>query len=493
MFPDAKSPVRRRQRTTTPAASDAEPRNTAHHNLRLHIQYVPTTDLKPPKRQLRKHSQRQLQLIQASIADYGFLNALLINADNEIVCGVARWVAAGELKLDQVPVIVVEHLTPEQLRVYRVLENRLGDLSEFDLAELKLEFTELEDLDCGLNLEGTGFSTSEIDDLVSGKDPEFRGDADLEVAGPAVTTLGDLWQLGDHRLLCGNSLEEASFEALMGNEKAGMVFGDPPYNVPAKAISGMGKHQHRDFAMAAGEMSPAQFTSFLKTNFALIKTFSVEGAIVYQCMDWKHMREMLAAGYEVFDELKNVVVWAKPSAGMGTFYRSQHEFVFVWKSGTAPHVNNFGLGDSGRYRSNVWSGYKGNSGFHRDRDDELAAHPTVKPWSLVADAIRDCSKRKAIILDPFGGFGTTMIAAERTGRKARLIELDPLYCDASLRRWEKVSGKTAILAAAGQTFAEVAASRGICIDHYAGDEDDGEFGETDSDAGNADGTDEEGA
>ncbi len=180
------------------------------------------------------------------------------------------------------------------------------------------------------------------------------------------------------------------------------------------------------------------------------------------------MGEMLAAGEQEYTELKNLVIFNKQSAGMGTFYRSQYELIFVWKNGTAPHVNNFGLGETGRYRSNVWS-YKGNSGFHRDRDADLASHPTVKPWSLVADALRDCSKRGAIVLDPFGGSGTTLIAAERTRRMARLIELDPLYCDVTIRRWEKLTGLEAVLAATGQTFADVAAERGVSA-HSVDDE-----------------------
>jgi hypothetical protein len=201
-----------------------------------------------------------------------------------------------------------------------------------------------------------------------------------------------------------------------------------------------------------------EFTGFLRTSFDLLARFSIDGSIHFQCMDHRHLREMLKAGYGVYSELKNLVVWKKHSAGMGSFYRSQHELVFVWKNGTAAHINNFGLGETGRHRSNVWE-YRGNAGFHSERDDELACHATVKPWSMVADAIRDCSEPGGIILDPFGGSGTTLIAAERTRRRARLVELDPLYCDVTVRRWERLTGKDAVLSTTGETFRQLEAAR----------------------------------
>lgn len=436
-----------------------------HSNIRLETRYVPPGELKPPKRILRKHSDRQVKLIGASITEHGFVNPILVNSDNQIVSGYGRWLAATALGMSQVPVIEISHLSSEQLRIYAIGDNRIAEQSEFDLDELRIELKELEGLDLDLKLELTGFATSGIDDLLGVTVTEAADPVDdaTEVQAVAITRLGDLYQLGDHRLICGNSLEAATFDVLLGDEKAGMVFADAPYNLSSKTISGMGKHKHSDFAMAAGEMSVTEFTEFLATSFRRLVEYSVDGSIHFQCMDWRHMGEMLAAGKTEYNELKNLVVYAKPSAGMGTFYRSQHELIFVWKNGTASHVNNFGLGDTGRFRSNLWSAYKGNSGFHRDRDKELASHPTVKPWSLVADAIRDCSKRGAIILDPFGGAGTTLIAAERTRRKARLIELDPLYCDVTIRRWEKLTGCEAVLSATGQTFAELAEERGIDV------------------------------
>lgn len=468
-----KSQIRTRKRVQPAPASNPDfSCNGLHDDLRIAIRYGRSDELKPPKRILRKHSNRQIEMIKALIRGHGFNNPILVNSTNEIVSGYGRWLAATALGMTVVPVIVLEHLTQEQLRLFAIADNRIAEQSEFDLDELKLELADLDALD--LNLDLTGFTTSETDDMLVAPDEEPPTGGD-RVKAVAITRLGDHWQLGDHRLICANSLEADTFQALLGSEKAAMVFADAPYNQPSSAISGMGKHQHADFAMAAGEMSKAEFTTFLATSFKRLVGHSEDGSIHFQCMDWRHMGEMLAAGEQEYTELKNLVIYNKQSAGMGTFYRSQHELIFVWKNGKAPHTNNFGLGETGRHRSNVWT-YKGNSGFHRGRDEELAAHPTVKSTNLVADAIRDCSKRGAVILDPFGGSGTTLLAAERTRRKARLIELDPIYCDVTIHRWEKLTGKVAVLAGTGQTLLAVAKERGVLLadpDAAADDEEGG--------------------
>jgi len=278
-------------------------------------------------------------------------------------------------------------------------------------------------------------------------------------ASQAITRQGDLWTLGRHLLLCGDAKSEASIAQVMSGCKADMIFTDPPYNLKIDGhVSGLGATHHREFAEASGEMSKAGFTSFLSQSLSLAAGACRDGAIAYVCMDWRHLGEALAAGYETFSELKNLCVWAKTNGGMGTFYRSQHEMVLVWKVGTAPHTNTFGLGDKGRYRTNVWT-YPGVNTFKSDRMEELKSHPTVKPVALVSDAIRDVSNRGEFILDTFGGSGTTLIAAEKTGRRARLIELDPVYCDITIWRWEKVTGKQAILSGTGETFENVKATR----------------------------------
>ena len=320
---------------------------------------------------------------------------------------------------------------------------------------------ELESVDYHIEL--TGFDTAELDVMQeaaaavdAAADP---ADQMPEAELSAVSRTGDLWLLGPHRLLCGNSLEEESFEQLLGADRAGLVICDMPYNVPINGhVSGLGKVRHREFAYASGEMSSPEFTGFLTTAMSLMARYSVPGSIHFQFMDWKHAGEMLEAGKAAYTEFKNLVVWDKQTAGMGSLYRSQHELVFVFKNGDAPHVNNVELGRHGRHRSNVWS-CPGMSGFGRGRDELLAMHPTVKPVRLLADAIRDCSKRGGMVMDPFAGSGSTILAAERTRRRAAAIEIDPRYVDTAVRRWQTFTGMAAVLAGDRRSFAELAVER----------------------------------
>jgi DNA modification methylase len=294
----------------------------------------------------------------------------------------------------------------------------------------------------------TGFETAEIDLLISELNEDTPDDADevptIDRSVPAVSRPGDLWRISDHLLLCGDALKKDSYVTLLGAQKAQMVFTDPPYNVAiAGNVSGLGKVKHREFAMASGEMSAHEFTEFLKTAFMRLADFSTNGSIHFICMDWRHIRELLEAATKPYSELKNLCVWSKTNAGMGSLYRSQHELIFLFKKGTAPHVNNVELGRFGRNRTNVWN-YPGVNTFGKDRGTELAMHPTVKPVALVADAILDCSKRGGIILDVFAGSGATLIAAEKTGRRGYGIEIDPHYTDIIIRRFDDVYGLKAV-------------------------------------------------
>jgi DNA modification methylase len=297
----------------------------------------------------------------------------------------------------------------------------------------------------------------------SSPDPEHGADdavPPLTDAVSAVTRSGDLWLLGRHRLLCGDSRNLETFGHLLGNERADLIFADPPYNVPIDGhVCGLGRIRHREFAMGVGEMSREVFTAFLRQTLGHAASRCRDGAIAFICMDWRHMGELLSAGQAVFSELKNLCVWNKTNGGMGTFYRSKHELVFVFKVGNAPHTNTFGLGGTGRYRTNVWD-YAGVNSLRPGRNEEAAMHPTVKPVALVAEGIKDCSRRGEVVLDPFAGSGSTLIAAHKTGRRARLVEFDPAYCDRILRRFEQVTGKPAVLAATGQPFEVVAEERG---------------------------------
>ncbi len=280
-------------------------------------------------------------------------------------------------------------------------------------------------------------------------EPSFEGP---DRSKPAVSVPGDLWRLGDHLLLCGDALKQESYAVLMGDDRAEMVFTDPPYNLPiAGHVSGLGKIKHDDFAMACGEMSGSEFTGFLRIALGHMADFSIDGSLHYLCMGWGHAYELLDAGRGVYSELKNLCVWNKTNGGMGSFYRSKHELVFVFKNGTAKHINNVELGRYGRNRTNVWD-YAGANSLSSDRANDLALHPTVKPVALVADAILDASKRGGIILDPFAGSGSTLLAAEETGRRAYAIELDPYYVDTIIGRFQKGTGKEAVIADSGLPF-----------------------------------------
>jgi DNA modification methylase len=339
----------------------------------------------------------------------------------------------------------------------------LAEKAGWDREILAIELQALVTLDFEVEL--TGFETAEVDLILeeateaSGERGGREDETPAYKAGPAVTRPGDLWELGPHRLLCADARDPKAYVRLLGSAKAEFVFTDPPYNVPIDGhVCGLGRIRHADFAMGCGEMSEAEFKSFLEAVFALMADNTVDGAIHQVCMDWRHIPEMLAAGNAVYQELKNLCVWNKSNAGMGTFYRSKHELVFVWKSGTAPHINTFELGQYGRSRSNVWE-YAGLNNLKPGRLEELAMHPTVKPVALVADAIKDCSRRNGLVLDPFAGSGTVLIAAERTGRRARALEIDPHYVDVAVRRWENYTGKAAVLAATGSTFEEITEER----------------------------------
>lgn len=431
--------------------------NAAPHNLE--ITYREVSDLRPFEGNARRHSRKQLAQISASIRKFGFTNPVLITDDDLILAGHGRVEAAKSLGMSEIPTVRLSQMTEADRRAYVIADNKLALNAGWDAEVLAGEMQAL--IEIGFDVELTGFSLAEIDLTIAEAEQGRPGGRDKNedrippLATTAVTRPGDLWLLGRHRLLCGDAREANSYQVLMGDERAQLIFTDPPYNVPIMGHAcGLGRTHHREFAMAAGEMTAAQFTSFLTSTLGRGASYCANGSIAYVCMDWRHIAELGQAGRAVFNELKNICVWNKTNGGMGTFYRSKHEFVFVFKVGDAPHLNTFGLGDSGRYRTNVWD-YPGVNSPRARRSSELEMHPTVKPVALVKDAILDCSRRGAIVLDMFGGSGTTMVAAERTGRTACLIECDPLYCDVIVRRYEDLTGRPATLEATGQEFATV--------------------------------------
>ncbi|PWK54602.1 DNA modification methylase [Silicimonas algicola] len=416
----------------------------------------------------RRHTKKSIRKLADGIAQFGFVIPIVIKSDGTIIAGHGRVEAAKTLGMAMVPAVVVDHLSDTQVRALRIADNKLASLSEWDEDNLRIEFAELSELvldgtlDFDLTL--TGFEMGEIDFRLAGPSgsaeaaPEIVEFPDTEAR--AITRQGDLWSLGRHSLLCGDSLEATTYARLLAGTTPRMAFTDPPYNVPVQGhVRSGGATAHREFAMASGEMTADEFYSFLATMFARLREVLPPGAIAMVCMDWRHIQELIRAGKAAGFELINLCVWNKSNGGMGSLYRSKHELVCIFKRPGAPHVNNVELGRHGRNRTNVWD-YAGVNSFGKGREADLADHPTVKPTALVADALMDVTDRGDVVLDCFGGSGSTLLAAESTGRVARLIELDPLYCDVAIRRWQEMTGEEAVLDATGESFAEIRGARG---------------------------------
>jgi DNA modification methylase len=408
--------------------------------------------LAPAPRNARTHSAKQLRQISESIRAFGFTNPVLVDGAGQVIAGHGRLAAAQTLGLSEVPTLCIDWLSAEQQRAYVIADNRLAEKAGWDRELLALELGELGALEIDVTL--TGFDLREIELIIDAGDAAAEDDEVPELAaGPAVCRAGDQWQLGRHRLRCGDALDHASYRLLMGRDKARLVVTDPPYNVPISGhVSGLGKVRHREFVQGSGELSEAAFTRFLERSLDAMAKVSRDGSLHYVFMDWRHLPELLGAGRAIYDDWLNLCVWAKNNAGMGSLYRSQHELVTVFKKGKRPHINNVELGSNGRHRTNVWN-HAGANSFSANRAEELAWHPTVKPVEMICDIIKDASDQGEIVLDGFGGSGTTLIAAEHCGREARLLELDPLYCDVILRRYQAAFGKLPVLTQTSETFA----------------------------------------
>lgn len=414
-------------------------------------------------RNARVHPESQIKKLVALIIQFGFISAVLIDESFNIIAGHARVQAALRAGLEKIPAIMISGLTEVAKTALALADNRVSEDAGWNL-ELVAEQLRFIDQSLEFGTELTGFESPEIDLLIGDSASAGAPDADdtldeVNHSKSATTRLGDLWLMNNHRLLCADSRDAYSFRQLLRHDAADMVFTDSPYNVAIDGhVCGSGSIKHREFAMATGEMTPEEFTAFLITVFGLCAKFSRDGSLHYLFCDWRHLPEFLKAAQSTYTEYKNLCCWSKTNAGLGSFYRSQHELVLVFKSGNAPHTNNIQLGKFKRNRSNVWV-YAGVNTFKKDRMEELAAHPTVKPIALVADAIKDCTRRGNIILDPFGGSGTTLLAAERTGRKSRLIEIDPIYVDVTIDRWQRMTGNVARLAGSKLSFDEIAQHR----------------------------------
>ncbi len=423
----------------------------------ISIHHRPLADLQLDPRNPRAHSKRQIKQIAKSIQAFGFNVPVLIDAQLKVIAGHGRVLACRELGWTEVPTISLAHLSPAQAQAFMIADNRLTENSTWDDRLLAESLQELSIQNLDFSLDAIGFDMGEIDVRIQGLDiPPDEDPADIlpPPSPTAVTALGDLWLLGPHRILCADSRQPESYDRLMAGHLAGVVFEDPPYNVRIDGhVGGQGAIRHREFAMAAGEMTEAEFIAFLTTVFGHAARHSKNGSIHFQCMDWRHVAEITAAGKAAYTELKNIAVWVKNVGGMGSLYRSRHELIFVFKNGDAAHINNVELGRHGRYRTNVWE-YRSIASTRKSTEegDLLALHPTVKPVRLVADAILDVSNRGDIVLDAFLGSGSTLIAAQRTGRICHGMEIDPLYVDTAIRRWQADTGGDAVHAATGESF-----------------------------------------
>ena len=415
----------------------------------LEFGYFRLADLKPNPANARTHSKKQIAQIAATMTEYGFVGAILRNADNMILAGHGRALAAKLLGMEQVPTILVTGLTSDQETLLAIADNKLALNAGWDLDLLKFHLGQIEM--AGLDVTLTGYTVGEIDvALKLSADP--ADEVIPAVSRMPVTRTGDIWILEKHRIACGNLLDPATLAVLMAGEVADAVITDPPYNVKINGFANA-KGRHAEFRMASGEMSPEQFRIFQGKFIQALIRVSRDGAVHYIFMDWRHVDELMAIGRAQYGDLLNLVVWRKNNAGMGSLYRSQHELIVVFKVGDAPHFNAVELGRHGRNRTNVWDAASVNS-FAGSRRADLSMHPTVKPTGMIADAIRDVTKRGELVLDGFLGSGTALVAAELAGRRLYGMEIEPAYVDVAIERWMAMTGKEAVLEGTGETFSE---------------------------------------
>jgi DNA modification methylase len=396
--------------------------------VQVRVDYVSPTLLKPPSRQVRRRTGNQVKRIARSMNDFGCLVPIIVDAQMRIVSGVGRWEAAILLKLTSIPIIRVEHLTEGQLRLFAIADNKLPEGVQWVEDELRIELAEIELLEPELDLTSSGFAIAEIDTMYgysrTAELSEYDEPVEVEEGEPVIQ-VGDRWKLGRHDLGCGDARDRELLRQLLGEREARIMLCDPPWNLKIKGVvSGQGKIKHDDFVMAAGEMSRPTFVAFLTHFIQAAQSHLIDGALMYIFMDWRNLDALHAAATGSGLVQKNLLVWCKSAPSLGSLYRSQHELIGLYKHGDAPHINNIQLGRHGRNRSNVLF-CPGVNTFGKGRQKALETHPTCKPISLLADIILDTTEPGDLVLDPFGGSGSTRISAEKTGRAACLIELDP--------------------------------------------------------------------
>jgi len=420
------------------------------------IEYLPPSAIRPRDREWRTHSAAQINMARASLRERGVVEPLLIDSSNRIVCGALILEAAKGERLNSIPVLRVEHLSDDQLRLYAISANRIADHAGYDDGLLADELRELIGLFGDIDLAAIGMGQAEFDRILS-LTHRLETEDRFEEGDPAVPVSreGDAWLIGQHKLLHGDALKRLSFERLMAEDRASFILSDVPYNLSADQISGNGRHQHEDFVQAAGEMTPHEFTRFLTQAMRLMKDFSSDGSLHAFFMSYHFLLELMRAGNVVFGRPKAMCTWIKKQGGMGSLFRSQTEFIVYFKNGRAPHTNNVKLGADGWNRTNAWF-YDGMNSFSDERDELLALHPTPKPVPMLQDAILDVTKTGDIVLDPFAGSGSIILAAEAAGRRARAVELDGRYVDGSIRRIQRTLCMTASRESDGALFNDIA-------------------------------------
>lgn len=410
----------------------------------LVMTYRLLAELKPDPTNPRTHPSKQIEQLRKNIEKFGFTNPVLCDEGGVIIAGHGRLQAAKQIGLLSVPAITLFGLTTAEKKALRIADNKIALGSAWDLDLLQAQFIDIQAEILDFDLELTGFSVGEVDVILAEKPSVKSADDDFPaVPSTARSKLGDIWLLGPHRIGCGDCRDVAFLQRVIGMDtQVNAAFLDPPYNVSIQSHANV-RSDHKEFAMASGEMSDLEFIGFLAKTLGACASTSRDGAIHFVCMDWRHVGHLQAAGDRVYSELLNLCVWNKSNGGMGSLYRSKHELVFVYKVGTARHFNAVELGRHGRNRTNVWEYASVNTGGARAA--ELKWHPTVKPVAMVVDAIQDVTRRGELVLDAFLGSGTTLIACERGGRRCRGVELDPTYIDIAIQRWEAMTGQEAEL------------------------------------------------
>ena len=423
----------------------------------LSVQRLATDALRPSASSVRRHPKKQLAKIQKSLTAFGQVTPILVTPDGEIIDLELVWRAAMANGATHVDVVVIADKSPQEIKALRLALNRTALDAVWDDENLRAVLVDL--LDNSFDLDLTGFDAPEIDHYLNLDIPSANVEengSDIPPLGPrAVSCVGDIWTLGDHRVGCGSATDETIVKSVLNGRSANVCFVDPPYNIKVDGfVTGKGRHRHREFVQGAGEMSDQEFFGLIRDSLAVLQRGCTPSALIYACIDWRHVMEMTVAGHACGMPLYTICVWTKTNGGMGGIYRNAHELVCVFKAGNEQPLDNVELGRHGRNRTNVWS-YPGMSSFGKGRDALLGMHPTVKPVAMIADALRDVTKRGELVLDTFLGSGSTLMAAQETGRICCGVELDPLYVDVAVRRWQNATGREAFLIKTGERFKEV--------------------------------------